>query len=390
MRKPRSAPRRDKFTEFQINHLKPEAKPYLVWDTFQRGLVVRVEVSGHKSFKAIYKLGGRKRDYHIGNAAAISLATARKLARGIMDQVAEKKDPQAIKRSARSTGTFDDIADRYLEYSKKRNKSWSQADALVRRHLRPKWGKLPAADVSRSDVKAMMSRIEAPVLANQVLASASAIFAWGIREELVKVNPCHGIERNKTTSRERILSDSEIPLFWPLMSTTLKLILLTGQRPGEVSAMRWEHIENNWWTLPGSPAEGWRGTKNGQTHTVWLSVPVQSLMEELQEDADGPVFPRLGSLDAEMRTICKQLGVNRKVTPHDLRRTFSSKVTGLAFGRDAMDRVTNHRKGGITSVYDRHHYSEENKKIMETVAAHILALVGGTPKGNVVPLVRSN
>lgn len=383
----RNPPRKKLFKEMHIRNLKPELKPYLIWDIKQPGLAVRVEVSGHKSWKAIYKLKGRKRDYNIGNVAKIGLADARRLARAVLLQVAEGKDPQATKRADRSSGTFDDLADRYLAYAKKKNKSWSQADGLVRKHLRPRWGKLNAADITRADVKALMSKITAPIVANQVLASASAIFSFAIKEELVKTNPCVGVERNKTQSRERVLSDSEIPLFWPLMNTALKVILLTGQRPGEVTHMRWEHMEAGWWTLHGKPQDGWPGTKNGVTHVVWLAKPVQHLLEELDgEDASGPVFPRLGSLDAEMRTICKTLGVNSKVTPHDLRRTFSSKVTGLGFGRDAMNRITNHRDGGIADGYDRHRYQDENRKIMETVAAHIMSLVDGGGKGNVVPL----
>ena len=61
-----------------------------------------------------------------------------------------------------------------------------------------------------------MARIDAPILANQVLASASAIFTWAIKEEVggVEVNPCIGVERNKTAERERVLSDIEIPKFW--------------------------------------------------------------------------------------------------------------------------------------------------------------------------------
>jgi integrase len=94
----------------------------------------------------------------------------------------------------------------------------------------------------------MMARIRVPIVANQVLAAASAIFAWAIREELVTSNPCRDVDRNPTTSRERVLSDGEIPKFWTafdsaglVAGTALKLILLTGQRPGEVAHMRREH-----------------------------------------------------------------------------------------------------------------------------------------------------
>ena len=85
-----------------------------------------------------------------------------------------------------------------------------------------------------------------------------------------------------------------------------------------------------------------------------------------------------------MISICKTLEVER-ATPHDLRRTFSTKVTALGFGTDAMNRVTNHKEGGIHTVYDRHNYSEENKRIMETVANSITSLVNGEAS-NVITL----
>jgi hypothetical protein len=75
-----------------------------------------------------------------------------------------------------------------------------------------------------------------------------------------------------------------------------------------------------------------------------------------------------------------------KVTPHDLRRTALSTFTGLGFSRDAMDRIANHKKGGVTDVYDRHSYAKEDALIAAAVAGHVLALVEGTGKSNVVSL----
>jgi integrase len=393
----RKVPRKVVFSEFYIKNLKPGPVPYLRWDAKQAGFAVRVEPSGHKAWKAIYKFGGRKRDYHIDAVAKIGIADARKLAGRIMLQVAEGTDPQAIKRAARGAGTFDDIADRYLEFSKRKNKSWRQADSLVQKHLRPKWGKLSAANISRSDVKAMMARIKAPIVANQTLAAASAIYSFAIKEELggVKVNPCHGVERNATQTRERVLSATEIPLFWKAFDETgaqgaaLKVLLLLGQRPGETASMRTEHFIDGWWEMPGDPIEqlGWPGTKNAQSHRVWISAPAREIIAAM--DADGFVFAgsrggAINSIDVTMREICKKLDVER-ATPHDLRRTNGTLITALGFGREAMNRIQNHKEGGIASVYDRHQYAEENKRILETVGAHIMALVEGAPRGNVVP-----
>jgi integrase len=175
-------------------------------------------------------------------------------------------------------------------------------------------------------------------------------------------------------------------------SSALKVILLTCQRPGEVSCMRREHIVDGWWTLPGAPDHklGWDGTKNKQTHRVWLPEAVRDIIAEVDEGSTGFVFGgerAVTDLDGAMRAVCAELSVNEKATPHDLRRTFSTWVTRLGFGRDAMNRVTNHKEGGIASVYDRHQYAEENKRIMESVSARIVALADGRPEvGNVVEL----
>jgi hypothetical protein len=88
-----------------------------------------------------------------------------------------------------------------------------------------------------------------------------------------------------------------------------------------------------------------------------------------------------------MAAICAKLGIER-ATPHDLRRTHGSTITALGFGRDAMNRIQNHKEGGIADVYDRHHYEGETKRIMETVAAKIMALVEGRGSDKVVKFVR--
>jgi integrase len=402
MPRPKHPARKRRLTELAVRKLKPARQAYMIWDVLQRGLAIRVQPTGARAWKAIYSYHGRPRWLHIGDAGAIGLADARTLAAEAMLAVARGKDPAAEKRAERGAGTFAELAERYVEsYAKKHNKSWAQSDYLVRRYLLPRWGKLQASTITRGDVRTLLAKIEAPVLANQVLAAASAIFSWSVKQEIVAANPCRGIERNDTRSRERVLSESEVPRFWTafddaglVISTALKMILLTGQRPGEVAAMRREHIVDGWWQLPGEPvpALGWPGTKNGESHRIWLPAPVQALLAELDDGAStGFVFPAargrraIWGLDAAMRAACKKLKVER-ATPHDLRRTHGSTITALAFGRDAMNRIQNHKEGGIASVYDRHGYSEETKRIMEAVAAKLMMLVEGEPAGNVLQM----
>jgi integrase len=367
-------------------------KPYLLWDSELRGLVLQVQPSGHRSFKLIYRHHGRPRWLTIAAADEISLADARKEAAKLKLRVIQGEDPQAERRAKRGAGTFAEMANRYVEeHAKKRNKSWRQGAALVSRYLLPLWGKLSANSITRSDVRAMMGKMsDAPILANQVLACASAVFSWATKQELLANNPCRGVARNATVSRERVLADTELPLFWQAFGEAgvpgmaLRVLLLTGQRPGEVTRMRYNQITDGWWTLPGAPdaKTGWKGTKNGVTHPAWLPQSVQDIIAG-SNIGDDFVFGQRLEVTATMRNICKQLNVPR-ATPHDLRRTHGTTVTSLGFGRDAMNRVQNHKAGGIASVYDRHGYADENKRIMEAVAAKMLSLVEGNASTNVI------
>jgi hypothetical protein len=270
----RSAPNKRRLTDGFLKKVKPRETSFLVWDEYTRGLAVRVEPTGSKSWVVYYRSSGKPRWYRIG-ASSIELKSARKLAGRILFQVAEGKDPQAERKAERNSGTFEELATRYVEeYSKIENKSWRQADALVRRHLFPKWAKMSAANITRGDVKAVKAGIESPTVANQTLAAASAIFSWAIVEEVANVtaNPVKGVRQNKTVSRDRVLSDAEVKKFWAefegadlVRGRTLMFLLLTGQRPGEVRHIRSEHVADGWWELPGKPVPElqWPGRRTG-------------------------------------------------------------------------------------------------------------------------------
>jgi integrase len=400
-RRAKRAADKRRITELTVLKAKPKTAAYLIWDSKQGGLALQVQPTGAKSWKVIYSRRGRARWLTLGSADVIYLSDARTMAAEAMLAVAKGKDPAAEKKAERGAGTLAELHERYLEgYAKKHNKSWRQAEALVRRHAIPRWGKLQASAITRGDIKQMMAKIQAPIVANQTLAAVSAIFSWGVKEEIIATNPAKLVERNPTQSRERVLSESELPLFWkafgdldPLCGAALKALLLLGQRPGEIANMRREHIKDGWWEMPGAPiADIWPGTKNGQGHRVWLPEPVQDLLAASGNGSIGFVFagPHGGrpvtKLASEMRAICKSLGVER-ATPHDLRRTHGSTITALGFGRDAMNRIQNHKEGGIADTYDRYRYEREIKQIMQAVAAKIMALVEGR-KDNVLTFER--
>jgi Arm DNA-binding domain len=104
--RPKRAPRKRKLTELAIRKLQPESCAYLIWDTHQHGLAIRVQPTGSRAWMCVYSYRGRPRWLHLGDARAIGLADARTLAAETMLAVARDKDPAAEKRAQRGAGTF--------------------------------------------------------------------------------------------------------------------------------------------------------------------------------------------------------------------------------------------------------------------------------------------
>ena len=202
-------------------------------------------------------------------------------------------------------------------------------------------------------------------------------------------------------SRERVLSDQgryrccgrRSKVSSRFASAALRVLLLTGQRPGEVAHMRAEHVVR--WLVDDArrvraEERGWPGTKNGATHRVWLPRRAQELVRFLTDENEiGPVFDSVSEkkMQKVMREICKRCGME-PVRPHDLRRTHGTTVASLGLGRDIINRIQNHREGGIGDVYDRHGYAGEIQSAMEAVAARLLALAEGKSAENVLPFAR--
>src|ERR1700757_1430425 len=109
----RAVPNKQKLTSLTVTKLQPTAKPFLVWDSYQRGLALQIQPSGYRSYKLIYRFHNRPRWYHIGAADAIALAVARKLAAELMLRVIKGEAPGAERRAERGAGTFAELASRY-------------------------------------------------------------------------------------------------------------------------------------------------------------------------------------------------------------------------------------------------------------------------------------
>jgi integrase len=404
----RAKDRRD-LTADELKKLRPPEKGYyLVYDSEVKRLAVAVYPSGTKVWKFLYNKRGTFRSKTqwktFGDTKYVTTAAARKMAEEHNGEIAIGRDPQAEHMKEKRAGTFVWLTDRYYhEYAEDNLRSFAQTRFLLVRYV-PKWfNEKKVTEIAKADVKSVLlpMQYETPVLTRQVLSAMSCVFQWGVDEaEVITDNPCAKIKRTKAKERERVLSQTELPRFWAafdrygIAGTALKVLLLTGQRPGEVCHMCRTHIVDGFWDLPGEPKGCWTGTKNGHSHRVWVPAAAMELIGFIGAGNSPLVFSEkpeklLSRMQYVMKRICGELGVER-ATPHDLRRTHGTTTTrlmGFLGGRAAMNRIQNHREGGVGRIYDRHSYDMETKRVMEMVAAEMMRLVEGREQDNVVSMM---
>ena len=410
-----------KFTEKGLFNLKPRTARYEVWETNDHGkgsLGVRVFPSGQRSWVFMYKFQGKARRMTLGQYPAMSVAEAHKRHAEAVQALEDGRDPGAAhveaRQDARAALTVSQLAEEYLEkWAKARKRSWREDEQMLQREILPAFGHLKAKDLRRRDVLRLLDGIVArgaPIRANRTLALLRKMFNFAISRDIVEHSPCTAVKAPAPEHRkDRLLSEAEIRTFWQAleasrgaegsqvaisdrMRLSLKLQLVTAQRIGEVISLRWDEINGDWWTIPADKA------KNKLAHRVPLSPLALEILEQARALADGGayVFPSprgdrpmgVAAASQAIRDNLTAFGI-APFTPHDLRRTAASHMTGIGISRLTVSKILNHAEQGITAVYDRHSYDAEKRQALDTWARKLRALIQGSSGADVVPLTRA-
>ncbi len=396
-----------RLTDRFLKNLKTEKKQEDFWDeTFSGTFGVRVTDRGSKTFVVRYRFGGRRRRFKLGRYPALTLAKARKKALDLMGEANGGEDPAEKYRQEKNASTFEELAQSYLDLHARPHKkpaSIKEDTRILNTYLLPAWGRRKFQSITRSDVIRLLDEIKfkrgAPVMANRVKALASTIFNFAARKALVPetfANPCTNVEQpTKEKSRERWLSDDEIKALWKDLenraeptASIYRLVLLTGQRPGEVKAMRRRDIDGeNIWTIPATE------TKNHREHKVPLSSHVMAVIERLQPlTGDGefvfaaPKGGHIKYLQKMSQRIQKSVGFNFR--PHDLRRTCATNLSKLGVDNDTIAMILNHSLSRLhmTLVYNRWKRLPEMSRALERWGTQLERIVTGRESAKVVEI----
>lgn len=397
-------------TELKIKALKAKEKEYSVFDN--DGLSIRVLPSGKKSFQYRYRLPGwensqSKRYIYKPDYPTLSLKVARakhseslkKVAAGI-DLNQEKNNAQLSRQADLTVAkAFKEYDERYLL---KELRAPERQLQYFKKDILPVIGKMKAKDVTRRHLIMILDRIVdrgAPIQANRTLSALKRFFGYCVGRGILNDSPALQISKSevggKETPRKRFFTIEEIRTLWERIDTApfsnqvqlvLKILLLTGQRVGEICNAEWSEIdfENKIWTIPEEKS------KNGEQNRIPLHEMALGCFRELDSFAvyynpepkhsryvcQSPQVRKQIKGDRKSKNIINEApivytAVNRAVkrhqdyfkiekwVPHDLRRTVATQLNELGVLPHVVEKILNHKMQGVMAVYNKAEYWQE-------------------------------
>jgi integrase len=403
-----------KMTAATVEKIRPTEKRIEMPDTMVKGLVLIVQPTGSRSWQVRYRTAGIRRRMGLGNYPAVSLADARKSANAALLQVLEGNDPvgeREVKKEAKLSDR-DNIRLLVEQFAKRHLTTLKSGPTVKReldRHVVAVWGDRDIHDIKKRDVIDLLDAIADSgriVSANRVRAYLNKFLSWCVERDIIDQSPAMGVKPvAKEKSRDRVLSDDEIRWLWQACEREGhpwghlgKLLLLTGQRVGEVVGMTDREVRGDLWHLAAER------TKNGRAHDVPLSeatCKALDAVDRIKGDAalimttngrtplSGFHKGRNRIADRMIEVASEEMGSAVEIphwTFHDLRRTAATGMARLGIPVRVTEAVLNHVSGsggGIVAVYQRHDYADEKRNALDAWARFVSELVDGSAE-NVV------
>ena len=358
----------------------------IFFDSDVPGFGIRIRASGARTWIFQHKIAGRTRRLVLGQVSAIKPARAREIASELHAKVRLGHDPSSERRERihRARDTFDVLAQRFLEQYRARPRTQYE----VRRHLQKYAAALhhmPVEAITLRDIADLLSKTDkasGPVIANRVRSSLSACFSWGMREGLAFSNPTVNTNKREEKARDRVLLDDELMRIWnaagdDVYGTIVKLLILTGQRRGEIAGLRWSEVDLERCAVS-LPAER---TKNNRPHAVPLAPTAFALLKGRPRTGD-TVF-EFTAWAYQKDLLDKRSGVNGW-TIHDLRRTTATGMADIGIPPHIIEQILNHQsghKGGVADIYNRSSYAAEKAAALVRWDEHVASIVGADDEG---------
>ncbi len=379
--------------DMTVRNLKPTGKQQKYLCNRTPGFGLMVSQAGGKSF--FLTLGKERKRIHLGKYPSTSLAEARRKAGQL--------------HTAPSTQlSYNEASELYLQTYVRPNyrpRSAKEVERLLAKLL-SKSEQL--TDISTRHITDVLDKLP-PSEANHTFGVLRTFFGWAFRRDLISVNPLSKLcKPHKEKSRDRVLTPDEIRAVWTAteeptpFNVIIRLALLTGQRRGELAAM-----QQSWLSSTPAPYLGTTSsastsaatgsskdcigtgeaaanpcltfpkevTKNKKEHCIPITALTARLVHTLTKCLSGT--STYNTWSKPQADLLKRAGTAH-FTIHDLRRTCSSNLGGLAIAPHIIDRLLNHTTNSLHARYNRYQYMDEMRDALCAWEKRLLDIVAST------------
>ena len=373
-------------TETEIKAISPHPTRHR-WVGDGDGLYLRVAPSDRRTWVWRTKRAGKTHYFTIGKWPELSVRQARA---ALLKRTGRATPPNAMTvRDALEEWFADQIEPRYRVTKNTR--------VYVNRAV-AEFGSRRLQELTRAEIARFVRGYakEAPVGANRCLSTIKLALGWAVEIGYLEHSPAEGLTNRvaggEEQSRRRVLSDAEIRELWRMESPNahlLRALLLTGCRISELQKASRAHLLDDWLFIPAE------NSKNARAHRVYLvaearaqfngadpllfrtvsPTAVQAWVRRAQMNVEGDGSPR--EPWASIRPKDPETGRPAEAwTPHDLRRTFSTRLGDLGVAPHVIERLLNHVQEGVAGVYNRSELGAERITATRLWAAELARIVG--------------
>lgn len=358
------------------------------------GLYLKVAKNGTKSFTYRFTYGRDRKELSLGIYPAMSLADARKARQdaaetleGGKNPLQEKQSERQAKRDALDVNAL--IAEFRTNFLNVHFEQPAAAHQCLTRDVGKEIGRMLVPDVTKKDIARVITKIVlrgSKVAANRTLTLTRQLFDYAVSQALIEESPVTLTRKGAGGKEKSVTRNLSLNQITDLMKTlarddlgvteevrdSLTLILATAKRPSEAVTVEWKHLDLDKaiWVNPKELTKEKR-----DDHTVFLSPFAVQLLKRVKERSGDArhVFPSphdskrhidRHSLSRAVLRLVEDGTLKVKFTPHDLRRTFSSRMADLGQMPHVVEKILDHQMEGVMAVYNRASYLPERQAAM--------------------------
>lgn len=234
----------------------------LIRDSKLTGFAVRVRRKADGSLSKVFfvfqelpSAAGkrRRRKITIGDHATFPAEKARAAAQVMLQAIKAGDDPAAARAAKKAQPLFEHLVDDFEENHIADKKPATQKDyqGRIRRNLLPEFKGRRVADITPEMVRAFMRKKKSnPIDANRSLSVLSKMMSRAIELDMRRDNPCARLPKNKETSRERWLDETDLPSFLKALvafegahADCIRFLTVTGWRVSEALHLTWDMVD---------------------------------------------------------------------------------------------------------------------------------------------------